>query len=297
MRVLSRLVGQARPLLEGGTASVQRLGRNRTRSARKLARQIGERAGRRSESDEADARVPLYRRLLRVARASLRQAEQVRALLAPADGKEAERLRSLLERVRPLVDQVVRQAEQRVLQGQTVPASEKVLSLFEPHTALIRRGKVRQPTEFGRKVLLDEVDGGIVTRYAVLAGNPPDAPEFPASLAHHHERFARAPDLVAADRSFWSPENEQQAQASGVRRIAIPRRGGKRAGHERERWFRRGHRFRTGIEGRISVLRRGFGLERCRYHGSEGMERWVGLGLVAHNLRTISRHVARKRAA
>lgn len=297
VRVLSRLVGRARPLLQEGTASVQRLCRNRTRSARKLARQIGELAGRRNAAEEEDTRVPIYRRLLEVARASLHQAQQVRSLLATTEGNSAERLRSQLERFQGLVERVVRQTERRVLQDQKVPASEKVLSLFEPHTALIRRGKVRQPTEFGRKVLLDEVDGGIVTRYKVLEGNPPDAPEFPASLTHHQERFARAPDLVAADRSFWSPENEQEARSSGVRRIALPRRGGKRPRHERERWFRRGHRFRAGIEGRISVLRRGFGLERCRDHGADGMERWVGLGLLAHNLQAISRYQARKRAA
>jgi transposase, IS5 family len=179
-----------------------------------------------------------------------------------------------------------------VVPGQQVPASEKILSLFESHTALVRRGKARQPTEFGRKVLLDEVDGGIVTRYAVLAGNPPDAPQFPVSLEHHQACFARAPDLVAADRSFWSPDNEHTATTRGVRRVAIPRRGGKAPSYERESWFRRGHRFRTGIEGRISVLRRAFGLDRCRYHGQAGMERWVGFGLLAHNLRVISRHSA-----
>jgi IS5 family transposase len=297
IRVISRLVRRARPLLEGGTAAVQRLCRDRTRSAKQLARRIGELAVRGSKTGEEDARVPVYRRLLTVATASLRQAQQVGSALATTAGKLAQRLHRHLEQIEPLVERVIRQTERRVLQGQQVPASEKVVSLFEPHTALIRRGKVRQPTEFGRKVLLDEVDGGIVTRYQILAGNPPDAPQFPVSLAHHQERFARAPYLVAADRSFWSPENERAAEALGVRRVAIPRRGGKRPSRERERWFRRGHRFRVGIEGRISVLRRSFGLDRCRSHGQAGMERWVGLGILAHNLRTISRAVARKRVA
>jgi len=297
VRVISRLLRRVRTLIPEGAAASQQRFRDRTRSAKRLARTIGELAARGSMTDGEGQRVPVYRRLLQVAGASLGQARQVRTALAAAAGTQAMRVRRQLEQLEPLVERVIRQTERRVLQDQKVPASEKVLSLFEPHTALLRRGKVRQPTEFGRKVLLDEVEGGIVTRYVVLEGNPPDAPEFPASLAHHQERFARAPDLVAADRSFWSPENEQQARTRGVRRIAIPQRGGKRPSHERERWFRRGHRFRTGIEGRISVLRRGFGLGRCRYHGSDGMERWVGLGLLAHNLRTISRHQARKRAA
>jgi hypothetical protein len=113
-------------------------------------------------------------------------------------------------------------------------------------------------------------------------------------------RFGRPPDLVAADRHFFSTENCRQATAAGVRRVALPKRGQVRpADRARERapWFRRGHRFRAGIEGRISVLRRRFGQRRCRYHGPAGLERWVGLGILAHNLRVISRNVSRRRAA
>jgi IS5 family transposase len=105
---------------------------------------------------------------------------------------------------------------------------------------------------------------------------------------------------TAADRPCFSLENGRQATTAGVRRVALPKRG--RVGpadraRERARWFRRGHRFRAGIEGRISVLRRRFGLRRCRDHGPTGLERWVGLGILAHNLRVISRSVRRRRAA
>jgi IS5 family transposase len=297
VRVLSRLIRQAKVVLAGTETAEKDLFRDRTRSARRLSRKLGELTARRRGMTSEDARVPLYRRLLQVAGASLRQAQQVRSALSTIDGKHAARLRHHLDRFQPLLERVMRQTERRVLHGEQVPATEKVLSLFEPQTAVIRRGKVRQPTEFGAKVVLDEVDGGLITRYAILPGNPPDAPQLPESLAHHRQRFDRAPDLVAADRSFWSPENEREAAEFGVRRIAIPRRGGKRPSRERERWFRRGHRFRSGIEGRISVLRRGFGLARCRYHGPSGMERWVGFGLLAHNLRTISRSLAHQRTA
>ncbi len=143
-------------------------------------------------------------------------------------------------------------------------------------------------------MLLDEAEGGIITRYAIFDGNPPDAPNLPASLAHHQTGFGHVPDLLAADRGFWSAEAEQEPQAMGICRVAIPHRGGKPPSHLRERWFRRGHRFRSGIKGRISVLRRRLGLDRCRYHGHDGMEYWVGLGILAHNLRTISRSVAAK---
>jgi transposase, IS5 family len=297
VRVISRVLQRARTVLGEGAGSSRRLFRDRTRSAKRLSRRIGELTVRGSSAEGEDARVSVYQRLLTVTKASLHQAQHVRSALAEVSGRLAQRLRRDLDRVQPLVEQVIGQTERRVLQGERVPASDKVLSLFEPHTALIRRGKARQPTEFGSKVLLDEVEGGIITRYEVLVGNPPDAPQLLPSVAQHRAHFGRAPYLVAADRNFWSPDTEQEARAMGVRRVAIPRRGGSKAPGERERWFRRGHRFRVGIEGRISVLRRRFGLERCRYHGHAGMERWVGLGILAHNLRTISRHLAQKRAA
>lgn len=300
VRVIGRALRRARTIAQAATALPQRYFRDRTRSAARLARRIGELAAHPKAGEDADARAPVYRRLLGVAKASMRQACRVQAALAAAADPAAARLCRRLERVRPLLARVADQTARRVLRGERVPAREKVLSLFEPHTALIRRGKARQPTEFGRKVLLDEVDGGLVTRYAVLAGNPADAASLPSSLEHHRARFARAPDLLAADRHFFSADNEHRATELGVRRVALPQRGTstpERRRYERQRWFRRGHRFRAGIEGRISLLRRRFGLDRCRYHGEAGMERWVGLGLLAHNLRIVSRHDARAPAA
>lgn len=297
VRVMSRLLRQAQGVLMRTARAGTAVFRDRTRSAKRLSRRIGELAVHRQRKDGDNARLPVYRRLLAVTRASLRQAQQVRDALTTASGTLAVRLRRDVEQLLPLVEQVIHQTTRRVLEGQTVPATEKILSLFESHSALIRRGKVRQPTEFGRKVLLDEVDGGLITRYAILAGNPSDAATLPSSLQHHRTQFGHAPDLLAADRGFWSLDNQQAATQLGVRRIAIPQRGGKPPAREREDWFRRGHRFRAGIEGRISVLRRGFGLDRCRYHGQDGMERWIGLGLLAHNLRSISRHAATKKAA
>jgi IS5 family transposase len=179
-----------------------------------------------------------------------------------------------------------------------VPAAGKVLSLFEPHTRRIRRGKVRTPDGFGRKVWLDEADGGVVTRYALLAGNASDKAQPAPSLAHHRARFGRPPDLFAADRGAYSPDAERAAEALGVRRVCLPAPGHRtpaRRAHERQRRFRRGRRFRTGVEGRISLLRRRSGLRRCRYRGEAGMERWVGWGLIAHDLRQIGRALARRR--
>jgi IS5 family transposase len=247
-----------------------------------------------SASVRAD-RPTLYRRLLAVAHASVRQAEQVQRWLAGWSDETALQLASAIQRTTPLMQQVIAQTERRVLHGESVPASAKLVSLFEPHTAIVRRGKAHLPAEFGRKIMLDEVDGGVVTRYAVLAGNPPDAPELPTSLAHHQRCFDEVPAVLTADRAFFTLDNDQLARELRIGCIALPRQGPLDARQREDRHrvaFRRAYRWRAGIEGRISVLKRRFGLDRCRYHGEAGMERWVGWGLLAHNLRQISRSVA-----
>jgi transposase, IS5 family len=200
-----------------------------------------------------------------------------------------------LNHVVPLVRQVVTQTTRRVIQGEAVPASEKLVSLFEPHTAIIRKGKPGRPTEFGRVLWLDEVEGGIISRYAVLEGNPAEDAQWPASLDHHLRMFHRPPRLLAGDRGLHTTANERYATTHGVKQVVLPKPGAKsakRMAHEQQRWFRRGHNWRSGIEGRISGLKRRHKLDRCRYHGTAGMERWVGWGVIAHNLRVIAEATA-----
>src|SRR5919206_3802703 len=216
VRVVSRLVGRARDAL---CAAAERVFRDRTRSAKRLAQRISSTPATRQGKQE---RPDLYAQLLRVARASLRQAEQVRQRLASSTDRSASRLREALEQFVPLIQQVCTQTERRIFQGEVVPATEKVASLFEPHTAIIRRGKVRHPAEFGRKLLVDEVDGGLLSRYALLPGNPPDAEQLPASVAHHCAQFGQAPSVLTADRSFFTLDNERRAQTAGVRTVALP---------------------------------------------------------------------------
>jgi transposase, IS5 family len=200
-----------------------------------------------------------------------------------------------LEHFVPLVKQGIDQAVRRVLQEEQVPASEKVLSLFEQHTMIITRRKIGKPREYGRKILLDEVDGGIISRYEVLSEAGREHPHLPESIEGHRERFGKAPELLTADRGLYSKANEQAAKKAGIRRVALPQSGRptkKRKEYERQRWFRRAFAFRAGIEGRISVLRRGYSLERCPHHGEDGMGRWVGWGIVVHNLAKISKKQA-----
>jgi IS5 family transposase len=242
-----------------------------------------------------------YERQLAVARATVRQAHRVAAALVEATPAAARRLQQQFEQFLPRVEQAIQQAWRRVIAGEALPAPEKVVSLFEPHTQIIPRHKAGQPVEFGRKRWLDEVEGGIVSRWQVLPeGGGTDQPYLAAALQSHRERFGRAPHLLAADRGVSSPENERLAQEAGVRRVALPwngRASPQRRQQERSGWFRRGFRFRAGIEGRVHVLQRDFGLERCLYHGREGMGRWVGWGIVVHNLMQIGRTVTARTGA
>jgi IS5 family transposase len=290
VRVLLRTIQQVKAALADQVSVSRAAFRNRTRSVRRVMKGLIDTARRRGEG-AADALRERYRRLIDLTTEVVRQAQQVETALAAATDVRGQRLRTVLRTFIPRVRQVIDQTRRRVLLGQQVPANEKLASIFEPHTAIIRKGKLGKPTEFGRVVSLDEVEGGIISRYAVLAGNPDDATQLAPSLEHHIQAFGHAPSLLVADRKVATPANEQIAQQHGVRRIVLPQAGHKtaaRQGYERQRWFRRGRDWRAGIEGRISGLKRRHGLERCRYHGDAGMERWVGWGIITHNLHTIA---------
>jgi IS5 family transposase len=272
----------------------QTLFRNRWRSARNTAREIS-RAAQQTTQEGKKRSVRLYRKLLGITRTSVQQAQQVVAVLRQETTRQADQLAKQIEHFVPLVEQVVRQATRRVLQGEAVPAQDKLVSLFEPHTDIIRRGKPGRTAEFGHKVWIDEVDGGIVSDYRVLDGNAPDQSQWLPSLERHQQLFGRPPDQMSGDRGMYSRDNEVRAQVAGVRRVILPQAGHRSAArkqYEQQRWFRRGRRYHQGIEGRISVLKRRYGLDRCRDHGESGFERWVGWGIIAHNLLAIGSAVA-----
>jgi hypothetical protein len=156
-------------------------------------------------------------------------------------------------------------------------------------------GKAGKPTEFGKLVKLQEAENQIVTAYEVYDQRPSDQDILMAAIETHQARLGRAPHLVAADAGFYSAKNEAAAKTKGVKRVCIPNRSTKSPERKREqkkRWFRNGQKWRTGSEGRISVVKRRHGLNRSRYRGDAGMKRWVGLGVIADNLVNISRAMA-----
>ena len=202
-----------------------------------------------------------------------------------------EGLRQEIDVMVPLVKQVMKQTRARIFRGNT-RVEGKILSLFEPSTEVIRKGKAAKPNEFGKMVKLQEAENQIVIDYEVYDRRPNDSDLLIAAIETHRARLGRTPRLVAADAAFYSIKNEAAAKAKGVKRVCIPNRNTKSPERKREqkkRWFRNGQKWRTGCEGRISVVKRRHGLNRCRYRGDTGMKRWVGLGVIGDNLVNIGR--------
>lgn len=291
VRVLERTVQRAREISQSIRATVKETGAKLTRSARDLARRIGENAKKKAEAAKETGR-QLYRELVEQTATIVRSARQTLPSLRKMSGKYAKRLVATLENFIPLAEQVIEQTQRRVFQNEQVPAQEKIVSIFEPHTDIICRGKETKPVEYGHKVWLDEVDGGIVSGYRILDGNPPDARQWLPSLETHQKLFRHPPQQASADRGVYSPENEQLAQNMGVKRVVLPKPGYKskqRKMLERRKWFVNGRKWHAGVEGRISVLKRAHGLERCLDHGEDGFHRWVGWGIIAGNLAVMGR--------
>jgi transposase, IS5 family len=207
-----------------------------------------------------------------------------------------EGLRQELEEMTSRVRQVMKQTRARIFRGNT-RSEDKLLSLFEPSTEVIRKGKAGKPNEFGKMVKVQEAENQIITDYEIYPRRPSDSDLLMAAIEVHQALLGRTPHLVAADAAFYSARNETAAKAKGVKRVCIPNRSTKsleRKREQRKRWFRNGQKWRTGSEGRISVVKRRHGLRRCRYKGSLGMNRWVGLGIIADNIVNIGRAMEKR---
>ena len=220
----------------------------------------------------------LYQGLMRITRAVMRQAEV--AVARPRSRRHAPQLSATIE----LIRQVLAQTRARVLHGDTHYPG-KVVSLFEPHTDIIRKGKLARPTEFGRVVKIQEAEAQFITDYAVCDRRQSERALWAPALDRHIALFDRAPQLAVADGGFASRTNERAAQERGVRHVVLPRQ----PREKRSRLARAAPRWRTGSEGRISALKRRHGLRRCRYRGESGMQRWVGLGVIANDLLVLGR--------
>ena len=271
--------------------------RDRTRSVNRRVFEIIQRsraAGRGTASTEAkrQARVTaLYKEVMAITTSVVHRAERILDDQPRRRDRQAGRLHDRLAAMTRLVRRVRAQARARVVQGDT-HYPDKVLSLFEPQTDVIRKGKAAKPTEFGKVVKIQEAEGQIITDYEVCATRVPDKALWLSALERHQALFGRVPRMAVADAGFASATNERAARQLGIRQVVLPRRGALTVGAptaERPRWYRRALRWRTGCEGRISAVKRSPGLRRCLYRGAAGMERWVGLGVIASNLLVLGR--------
>ena len=290
VRTVTRLVEDLHEILPRGVRGFT----NRTRSARRRMQALE----RMTAQERHTQQEPTYRELLRITNQVLKDARQVVQKASRVKGMDVmeqaivDQLRKEITAYSELGDRVVDQTRRRVIEGEQVPTEEKVYSIFESHTDLIKRGKQRKPVEFGHKVFLAESAQGLITDYRVLEGNAADVTQVQASLDRHQQIFQRPPDLYAGDRGFFSEENVDGCQQAGVSQVCIPQRGGQKTAErkalERSGAFKKGQRFRAGIEGRISVLFRGRGMKRCRAKGRERFEVLVGAAVLANNLLRIA---------
>lgn len=292
VRVLCRLTGRLSKLVPGSTDDFH----DHTRAAKKRAYEI-HRLGRRRKKSETMEKEK-YRALLKLAKAAVaeaRAAEERAAAARMSNLLDVAAVESLREEIRHFValgERVISQAHRRVFQGEMVPAAEKIVSIFEPHTDIIVRNKARKPVEFGHKVFLAEIGEGLVAHYEVAKGSPADAPWLTGAIEVHRRIFGHAPEVCAADRGFYTADNVRILRHAGVTTESVPYKGrsrsAERTAYQRTPEFKAAQRFRCGVEGRISVLARGRGMDRCPLRGSQHFEMFVGAAILANNLKKIA---------
>jgi IS5 family transposase len=282
VKVITRTVGKIKKLAGGAAKGF----RNHTRKVKKMCLALNKvlknRVGR---SDPALLKVK--EEILGVAEEVVAEAREVQLQLGKLEdkpsviGRLSEELNGWLAATEKVIEQT-----REVLAGR-LHLKKRLISIFDVKARPIRKGKLRIDTEFGRKVLIGETDHGIVTTYQVLEENPPDTNLLKPAVRGHRRLFRKRLRAVAGDRGFYSRENEGWLKDGGVKQVSIPVRGKaspeKRA-EQKQPWFRRLQRFRAGSEGRISLLKRKFGLDRSLMRGDNGTETWVGEGIFAHNL-------------
>lgn len=239
----------------------------------------------------------LYRRLIKLARAVVGYAKDAMEELQPArclDDEDPFLVLAFvqeLEHLVPLAEAVIAQSERRVLHGEAVPAEEKVVSIFEEHADIIKKGQ--REIVYGHKILFTGGKSNLILDCAIERGNPADSEQFIPALQRHCDHFGQAPKKVATDGGFASKNNAAKARAMGVQDIAFSALKGNKLSElvKSERVYKRLRKWRAGIEGVISATKRAFGLNRCTWSGFDSFQAYVHLAVLAFNLQTLARHL------
>jgi IS5 family transposase len=314
-RAVRRIAATGRRIQAAGGAIRTRV-RDRSRSAGKRAHEIGSKLRLRTAAGRDEAQAAVRRvtgelaelaetaaaeaqRLLTNARRALRRARAKAAQLGACGGHDpaARRRRGRLARaVNELTElleatrRIAAQTRQR-LSGVVPDGARRRVSLHDSDARPIAKGRLGRPVEFGHKAQVVDNDDGVVLDHTVEPGNPPDAPRLAPAVGRVINRTGRRPRTVTADRGYGEQRVQDDLHDLGVRTVVIPRKGrpGKaRQAEEHRRAFRRTVKWRTGSEGRISTLKRGYGWDRTRIDSTQGARIWAGHGVLAHNLVKIS---------
>jgi IS5 family transposase len=285
VRVLNRLLGQAR----------QRLGRervalgDRTRRAKRRRQEIG-------HAKNPGDRQRAYQDLLAVTEEVYGRGLALRDLLRFMQGQEGldlavQKIAESLDRFLPRTRRVMEQSRRRVLEGQSVPAGEKIVSIFEEHTDILR--KDRRQTFYGHKICLTGGASSMILDCQVLRGNPADSSLAKSMVDRQVEIFARPPRQIVFDGGFASLFNLGEIKAAGVKDVAFSKSLGLEVcAMVKSSWvYKRLRDFRAGIEGNISFLKRIFGLDRCTWKSWASFQSYVWGSILSFNLLIFARHL------
>jgi IS5 family transposase len=295
-RVTSRLIGRVREY----DAEVVGPGRLQDRRVKRLMLRITRRAS--HKEDERSKLERPYRALLAHVSRVLNWSRQVRTRVRERLVSEAYDLQvgliltglvTEMDRYDGLTEKVIDQASRRILAGEKVPNAEKLFSLFEPHTELLIRGKATKPIEFGHMILLQQVEEKFITGYQVFERRPRDASLVDSILKNHQSTFGQLPESFTADKGFYQSMEQLRVLERTIPQVSIAKKGSRTAAEtarEHHPTFRALQRFRAGIEGTISALKRVFKMSRCLYRSFRTFCSSVGAHVFAHNLIVLARN-------
>ncbi len=294
-RVISRLINTAREI-DPEAAADRRL---QAKTAKRIHCKIARRSGKKGTVSKEVKQ--LYTSLIRLVDGLLEWVPSVCEGLRAGLAVEAygfmetyviEGVIEQLEHFRGLGLRVVDQARRRIIHGEKVPNEEKLFSIFEPHTELLKRGKASKPIEFGHMIAIQQVEGKFITDYEVFKRKPVDYTLIDPALDSHRKTFGENPDELSADKGFYESMEKTKELEEEIEIVSICKKG-KGTNEEREREltkeFRSAQKFRAGVEGSISFLKRCLGLWRCMNKGWEHYVSTVGASIFAHNLLILAR--------
>jgi len=281
-------------LMKGSADELREVGlmhRFHTKKVKRLSLYIGR------NSDKKDKRVQgkiksTYRKLIDRVKWAVSVGEVAEQLLSLRGDIKAKAVEAELKRYLPIAKKITSQAERRVINGEQVPSAEKVFSLFEDHTELIKRGKAGKPIEFGHKVLLVETGEKFIIHYETMPKQKADKELIQESLKAHRKVFGCRPEVLAGDKGFYESREQISKLSEKIETVSICKKG-RRTAEEAEREsteeFKAGQRFRAGIEGTISALKRAYKLGRCLFKGFKNFASSVGCSVFCHNLVMLAR--------